>query len=63
MGKWVLILSLVADHYYGGSTITAVPGFETREKCLEAADIWLKSVHKNVERRYQYPRAACVRQQ
>ena len=43
--KWILILTLYYDGGYdGGPAVTAVHGFQDREACLAAGNVWLKKV-------------------
>jgi hypothetical protein len=36
---WILILTITA--YHSGVSIESVPGFATKELCLEAGNFWL----------------------
>lgn len=63
MVEWILILTLVQGHSYGGSAVTSVPGFESRAACLNAGNEWLRQARKSKLLGYTPPTASalCVR--
>lgn len=56
---WILILTMVATHHYGGSSISTTPPFRDEASCMAAANAWLKQVANNYPA--QRPTALCVK--
>ena len=56
MAEWILILTLIGDHYNAGHSVTSVPGFASREACIKAGNLWLKQAKTTIT----VGRALCV---
>lgn len=41
---WVLVLAIMAPGTQGGSSIAAIPGFSSLERCKTAAELWKKGL-------------------
>lgn len=62
MNTWILILTLIPDHNYGGAAIQQIPGFGTVDSCLQAGNSWI-SKQESVQDRLNFnPTAICIEQ-
>jgi hypothetical protein len=55
---WILIITILAVDYRGGSAVSQIGPFELQESCMTAAKAWLDQVNK--VNRDMATRALCV---
>ena len=63
MVEWILILTLYTGYPAGGVSIAHISGFDSKEVCMEAGQLWLQNVEA-LQKHFNRvaPRYVCITQ-
>lgn len=59
--EWVLILTLIGATVQSGQAIEHISGFQSRQQCIDAGNLWIEQIRKAIDGSYRPARALCVR--